>query len=203
MALIISLALHLLILFFPAFGTIAKFPEQGAPERSQSPSSLSVTLASSRGERSDADHLSTDREATADSRRPEPQPEVKSPLKPTNSRMDGKDFLPLPGTIYYPTSFLTARPQPLGEANLDPPHLRPIVASGKVVLTLWIHPLGEISKISVDSTDLPQNFVSAAVAAFQQLRFRPGELHGQKVGAVMRIEITYDDGRLIKTEVLQ
>ncbi len=134
---------------------------------------------------------------------PDPKPVTKERLKSTDSRMDGADLLPLPGVIYYPTSFLTVRPQPLAEANLDPPRLRPIVASGKVILTLWINPFGLASKVAVESTNLPEIFTSTAVDAFQSLRFKPGELHGQKVGAVMRVEVIYDDGRLISTEILQ
>lgn len=117
--------------------------------------------------------------------------------------MDEADLLPLPGVIYYPTSFLSLRPQPLTEADLDPPHIRRIVASGKVILRVWINPFGRTSRVVVEAADLPQNFVDTAVAAFELLRFRPGELHGQKVGAVMRIEVTYDDGRMIKTEISQ
>lgn len=106
----------------------------------------------------------------------------------------------MPGIIYYPTTLLTQRPQPLGEMEFDPPRIRPIVASGKIVLVLWINPFGKTSKVAVEASDLPESFVDIAVTAFEQLRFKPGELHGLKVGVIMRVEVTYVDNRVIGME---
>jgi hypothetical protein len=198
-----SCVLHLFVLFSPVFGTVARFSPSSAPGSEKAPPSFSVTLKPFHSLIAEDWHPPKDGAAQAELPKSDPKPVTKDPLKPTDSRMDGADLLPLPGVIYYPTSFLTVRPQPLAEANLDPPRLRPIVASGKVILTLWINPIGLASKVSVESTNLPEIFTNTAVDAFQSLRFKPGELHGQKVGAVMRIEVTYDDGRLISTEILQ
>ena len=198
-----SCVLHLFVLFSPVFGTVARFSPSVAPSSQKVPSSFSVTLTSFHRLRAEDWHPPMEGTAVPEPSGPEPKPVTKDPLKPSDSRMDGTDLLPLPGIIYYPTSFLTVRPQPLAEANLDPPRIRPIVASGKVILTLWINPFGQTSKVSVESTDLPEIFVATAVSAFEGLRFKPGELHSQKVGTVMKIEVTYDDGRLIKTEILQ
>jgi|694.fasta_scaffold13746_11 hypothetical protein len=201
--LVCSCALHLLVLFSPVFGTVASFAPSAVPNSQKAPPSFSVTLTPFHSLRAEDWHPPNEGAAHAELSERDPKPVTKDPLKPTDSRMDGADLLPLPGVIYYPTSFLTVRPQPLAEANLDPPRLRPIVASGKVILTLWINPFGLASKVSVESTNLPEIFTATAVDAFQSLRFKPGELHGQKVGAVMRVEVTYDDGRLISTEILQ
>lgn len=198
-----SCALHLIILFLPVFGTIARFAPPDSPDPGKASAPLSVTLASFDRVRAEDRHPPVDSPAPAELPRPAPKPVTSDPLKPTDSRMDSSDLLPLPGIIYYPTSFLTARPQPLAEANLDPPRIRPIVASGKIILTVWINPFGKTAKVVVGASDLPANFVEVAVAAFEGLRFTPGELHGQKVGTVMKVEVTYDDGRLIKTEILQ
>jgi hypothetical protein len=201
--LVCSCALHLFILFSPEFGTVASFAPSAAPSSQKVPPSFSVTLTPFHSLRAEDWHPPKEGVMPAELSEPDPKPVTKERLKSTDSRMDGADLLPLPGVIYYPTSFLTVRPQPLAEANLDPPRLRPIVASGKVILTLWINPFGLASKVAVESTNLPEIFTSTAVDAFQSLRFKPGELHGQKVGAVMRVEVIYDDGRLISTEILQ
>lgn len=198
-----SCAIHLFLLFFPMFGTVGGSGPPAAPNTRNTPSSFSVTLTSFHSIRAEDRHPLTARAVSPELSAAEAKPVTQEQSKPAASRMDGADLLPLPGVIYYPTSFLTVRPQPLTEVDLDPPRTRPIVASGKVILTLWINPLGQTSKVAVESADLPGIFVSTAVAAFEGLRFKPGELYSQRVGAVMRIEVTYDDGRLLSTEVLQ
>ncbi len=195
----VSCALHVFVLFAPVFGTVARSALPYSQSSQKTPSSLSVSLPPSHIVTAEDWNLSADNPVPAELSVPEPITNGAS--TPSGNRADASDLLPMPGVVYYPTSFLTVRPQPIGEADLDPPHLRPIVASGKVRLTVWINPFGESSKVAVEATDLPQIFVDAAVGAFERLRFKPGELHGLKVGVVMRVEVTYDDGRMIKTEV--
>jgi len=118
----------------------------------------------------------------------DPQP----PQDPT----EGADLLPVPGAPYYTTQDLTVRPQPLEEGVLDPPEIAPIVASGKIILTLWINELGEVADVLVENTELSEAITKTAVAAFQKMRFTPGEVKGRKVGTIMRIEVSYDDSRI-------
>lgn len=198
-----SCLVHALILFLPLFGTIVTSTTHGSPNTPKTWSGISVTFNT---------HSSIDGSTI-----PQPQESVFSaepansepPFKPGEksvsapSRMDQADLLPVPGIIYYPTSFLTTRPQPLAKADLDPGAIRYIVASGKIIMTLWINPLGETNRVMIESSNLPPSFSRAAEAAFMQLRFTPGELYGNAVGAVMRIEITYDDGRLLQTEIVK
>ena len=198
-----SCALHLFVLFSPVFGTVARSTPPHSQFSQKTVSGFAFTLTPSRVITGHDWLVTTGSPTPPEPSVPQPkaEPVMDEPLPPADNRMDAADLLPLPGIVYYPTTLLTARPQPLGVADLDPPRLRPIVASGKIRLTLWIDPSGDVSRIAVDATDLPQNFVRIAIAAFEQLRFRPGELNGQKVGVIMRIEVTYDDGRLINTEL--
>ncbi|MDD5176742.1 MAG: hypothetical protein PHQ05_10005 [Sterolibacterium sp.] len=109
---------------------------------------------------------------------------------------EGVDLLPMPAPHYYTTDQLTKRPQPAGEAELEPPEIAHVIASGKMILKLWINELGEVIAVDVEKTDLPEEFSRSAVAAFKRLRFTAGERYGQRVGSVMRIEVSYDDSRL-------
>lgn len=115
--------------------------------------------------------------------------------RPALDRAMGIGLLPIPAPTYYTTDQLTKRPQPVGAVELDGPEIRPILASGTIILKLWINELGDVISVDVEKTDLPDIFTRTAVAAFEQLHFVPGELNGQRVGTMMRIEISYDDGR--------
>ena len=208
-----SLLLHLFVLFLPVFGIVATFSQPGTQSIQKARPPLAVTFVAPQEVRIPDQQPAPDKHQPQELPAPKPEPDPKPepepkvipdvPSSPDGGRMDKTDLLPLPGVIYYPTSFLTVRPQPLTAADLDPPHIRRIVASGKVILTLWINPSGQTVKVVVNHSDLPPNFVDTAIAAFQLLRFKPGELHAQKVGAVMKVEVTYDDGRLLNMEVLQ
>lgn len=109
---------------------------------------------------------------------------------------EGQNPLSFPDMDYYATNTLTTKPQPLGEAVLDPAEIAAIIATGKVVLVLRINELGKVIDVSVEHSDLPDVFSETAAKAFRKLPFTPGELDGRKVGAVMRVEVRYDDERL-------
>jgi TonB family protein len=130
-------------------------------------------------------------------------PEPSAPDRPadeerpgTQQRAEGAGLLPLPAPAYYTTDQLTKRPQPVVNAELDVAEIRPFVVSGKMILKLWINEFGAVADVTVETTELPEVFSRTAVAAFKGMRFVPGERNGQPVGTVMRIEVSYDDGRL-------
>lgn len=109
---------------------------------------------------------------------------------------EGIGVLPFSAPLFYPTDQLSKRPQPLGSADLEAPEISLIVASGRMILKLWIDESGEVVDVDIENTDLPAVFSQTAQAAFKRLRFTPGERGGVRVGSVMRIEVNYDDGRV-------
>ena len=115
--------------------------------------------------------------------------------RPALDRAVGIGLLPIPAPTYYTTDQLTKRPQPTAEAKLDTPETWPIIASGTIILKLWINERGDVISVDVEKTDLAEIFSRTAVEAFKQLHFDPGEINGRRVGTMMRIEVTYDDGR--------
>ena len=194
-ALALSCLLHAAAVFLPYLGRSAAAMQSALSARQEPPRVIDATLASA-GERDNRDspadsapraespaHASaTDRAALV------PQPAARQ-------RAAGVNLLPLPAPVYYTTDELSKRPQPLALADLDAPQIRPIVASGKIVLKLWINEFGVVADVAVEKTELPEIFSRTAVAAFKGLRFEPGERNGQPVGTVMRFEVSYDDGR--------
>jgi hypothetical protein len=201
LALACSSVIHLLLLFFPVSGTKAESMDSRSSSNAQAPGRLSVALPTYNASRVWNELKLTPALALPNPPQPIPRLATPSAVKSGSGQIGKAELVPAPQVIYYPTSFLSIRPQPQTEAELDPPRVRSIVASGKVNLVIWINPHGQTVKIVVEAADLPSSFVTAATDAFVQLRFSPGELHGQRVGSVMRIEVTYDDGRLMKTEI--
>lgn len=115
--------------------------------------------------------------------------------QPADQPREGLNVLPLDAPLFYPTDQLTARPQLVETTELDTPEIKPIVASGKIVMKLWINNLGEVVEAEIEKSDLPETFGRSAVSVFRRMRFTPGQRLGKAVGTVMRIEISYDDGR--------
>lgn len=200
-----SAVLHALMLSVAGYGLPGGLPGTTSGIDASTPIPLSVRFAGDRhdGAASDGADDATTQAPTPERRSPpgeeNKQPATPNPAPAAAARPAADASPPLPSVIYYPTHFLSLRPQPVGEADLDPPHLRPVIASGKIVLRLWIHPLGSTVRVVVEGSDMPQAFIDNAVVAFERLRFQPGELYGQKVGALMRVEVTYADGRMTKT----
>lgn len=201
-ALAASCFLHAAMLFLPYLGESIHQPRAGGEAVKSVLSGLHVTLKT----------LNTAVPATfsvAPTKAPAP---VESPialaladhmemgiaeLQSAQSRSEGADLLPIPAPVYYTTDQLTKRPQPTVSTELDPPELMPIVASGTIILKLWISDLGEVSEVEIEESAMPEAFTRQAVAAFKHLRFLPGERNGVRVGTVMRIEVNYLDGRVL------
>lgn len=117
------------------------------------------------------------------------------PEEPRNPS-DGLDILPYQGLSYFTTDQLTKRPRAMEVAELDTETTRSIIASGAMILQLWIDDQGHVADAVIEQNDLPEIFVSTAISAFKQSRFTPGERLGKRVPTMMRIEVRYDDDRL-------
>jgi|CXWL01.1.fsa_nt_gi TonB family protein len=116
-------------------------------------------------------------------------------FRPEDPGASGAGLLPLPGLVFYTTDQLSKRPQPMAMADLEPAEIKGIVASGKIVIKLWIAASGSVVKVEVESSSLPSMITKTAVEGFKRLRFEPGLRDGQAVGVVMRIVVDYDDNR--------
>ena len=115
--------------------------------------------------------------------------------RPATPQREGLGLLPIEGDAYYSTSQLSQPPVPLNEIAFDDPAVAAVIASGKMVMTLWINAQGEVEKAVVDDSELPGLFTEPTIEAFKRLRFTPGALDGRSVGTIMKIEVTYEDGR--------
>jgi hypothetical protein len=194
-ALACSSVLHAIVVLLPWLGERQpefRFALRGAP---RSPYPLNATLALAGAHRFSAATLPAVGESA-----PRSSPSgraTSSELRPEEPGGSRFGLLPLRSQTYYTTDELSKRPQPAAAAELDPAEIKPLVASGRVVLKLWISDRGEVAEVEVESSDLPGVITRTAAEAFKRLRFVPGERDGRAVGAMMRIEVLYDDGRAL------
>lgn len=194
-ALLVSCLLHAALFFMPYLGVSTGVSQPALPgvQKHEPAPALWATLALENNGAFTVPGISTSGENVAES--PAERTAGEEP-RPALGRTEGIGLLPLPATIYYTTDQLSKRPQPTASAELDTPDTRPIIAAGTVILKLWINELGYVVSIEVEKADLPEIFSRAAVGAFRNLRFTPGELNGQRVASVMRIQVSYEDSRI-------
>ena len=115
--------------------------------------------------------------------------------RPRTDGRRGSDVLPIPAPAYYTSDQLTKAPRPISQPKLDVPRSIARSVSGRVVLRLWIDELGNVASVEVESSDLPETVSGTAAAAFGKLHFVPGEIDGQRVRTLMRIEVAYVNGK--------
>jgi TonB family protein len=103
------------------------------------------------------------------------------------------DAVPLVG--YYPVSRLTRMPEAISKFDIKAPSGGDTGLGGKMTIRIWISAKGAIDRVRVLSSGLPADYGEAALAAFEKLRFSPGEIDGAPVQAWADIVIEYADFR--------
>jgi len=106
---------------------------------------------------------------------------------------DKEESIPSTDTHYFRSGELTLSPRPLSEIILDIPEPDDEQEIGTLVMSLWINELGEITRATVETENIPEAYANAVIAAFKKTRFSPGELYGKRVASVMRIEVLRTD----------
>ncbi|MDP3699913.1 MAG: hypothetical protein Q8R72_03290 [Hylemonella sp.] len=93
---------------------------------------------------------------------------------------------------YYSAEQLTRLARPLVAVDLNIPEARLLTLPGRLLLTLWIDEQGQVSSFKVDAPDLPEEYTTAVAEAFSATRFAPGEIRGQRVRSVLKLEISHE-----------
>jgi hypothetical protein len=130
---------------------------------------------------------------------PEPQSarEASRPQAPPAvvARVPGRGVLPVPAHHFHTADQLTSRARPMNRPRLEVPEGAPAFASGTVILRVWIDALGNLVAVEIEKSDVPPAIAAGAAAAFRALRYIPGEIRGRRVASLMRIEVSYLDGK--------
>jgi protein TonB len=128
---------------------------------------------------------------------PAPPPVAPEPASSATELSRGLDVLPAPAAPYFTTDRLTRRPLPVSQPLLNVPRQMARYVTGGMVLKIWINERGGVDEVEVEKSDLPKAVSDHAAAAFRRVQFVPGELHGKRVGVLMRVEVAYVDGRAV------
>lgn len=151
---------------------------------------LTVSLYRSDGSRDPgaADQaLSTERKEAAP-----PAVEEKTALAP--QAMDAEPVFPLVEPAephYFFTRELAVRPQVRQDLAAD--FSIAGVPAQTVILRLFINEEGDIDRVALEQSYLPEEMAQRLVDAFSKLRFHPGTLDNAPVKSQMKIEVRLDD----------
>ena len=94
---------------------------------------------------------------------------------------------------YLPLSKLTQPPTPMRPVAVPYPEGTAVKGTVTARLTLFIDEQGNVARLIMDNTELPDAFVEAAKNAFEPAKFRPGRVDGDPVKAKMVIDVEFED----------
>jgi TonB family protein len=134
---------------------------------------------------------------------PPPAPSAEKPQPSTAAQEKSKEapqreqgvHAAIPMVGYYPAAQLSKMPQAIGIFDIRPPAGGDTGLGGKMTVRIWIGANGAIDSARVLDSGLPQPYAEAALAAFENLRFVPGEIGSVPVKSWVEIVIEYADFR--------
>lgn len=135
---------------------------------------------------------------------PEQRSEIVEPASATGPMPPQKEMPPVPRPAqpyYFELRELSQRPQLVSlvevEAVTDVHPTQP----GHLLARVLIGEQGHVDHVLIDESDLPAAFEQAAIDAFLQGRYTPGQVDGRAVRSQIRIEVSYD-GPVARDELL-
>ncbi len=187
----VSILAHALLLSWPvSLPAAGLMGEQPSSMQRSAPRALTVRLNS---------EVEVSKPAAIIEIPPEP-PLEQAPLviasgeKPKEAAQGGaQNAIPLVG--YYPAGKLSKMPEAVSIFRVEPPSGGDTGLVGKVTVRLWIGADGAIDRVRVVDNGLPQAYADAAAAAFERMRFEPGQVAGVPVKSWVEVVIEYSDFR--------
>ena len=96
---------------------------------------------------------------------------------------------------YVPREFLSLAPAPLSDIDVPFPDSVKGEFKISVQLALYIDEAGVVQRVRIDGPAPPPALEEAALTVFRQARFTPGEIDGQAVRSLIRVEVTFESQR--------
>jgi TonB family protein len=107
----------------------------------------------------------------------------------TNQLPQGPNYEQL---AYIPRELLSAVPLPLAEIEIPFPDSLSGDISVRIQLEVYIDERGVVQKVRVDSSQALVLLEDAAVNAFLAARFKAGQIDGQDVRSLIRVEVSFE-----------
>ncbi|MDI1259490.1 energy transducer TonB [Aquabacterium sp.] len=98
-----------------------------------------------------------------------------------------------PGDNYFPRPLLSMPPK--SSTPVIVPFPEQITEPGRytTILALFIDENGVVRRVRIDGPSLPKPLEDAARDSFLQAHFQPGEVQGQQVKSLIRVEVVFDN----------
>jgi hypothetical protein len=194
-ALAISIFLHLALILFPANHaglTVSNASNLVSGSGVSIPLLITLAVATAELATGEGDAAITQTKAGVEAAPVTASPTTDRGDQPVEPGGDGSTLLG-PELVYYTTDKLSKSPEVIAMDDLNTPETRVYKVSGSLVMNLWIDDQGKVTKVLVQDSALPPIFAETASRIFKAARFVPGERNGVRVGALMRIEVGYED----------
>ena len=112
----------------------------------------------------------------------------------TGKEKEQNSFLLPPKELpYLPASQVDIRPQPEHPVVIPFPEASLGKPKGEAVLVLYINTFGEIEKVEIDKSDLPDLFEKTAIDAFMKARMRPAIKDGKLINSKVKVVVEFED----------
>lgn len=187
MALVVSLCAHLLVLSWSpglASGSVRHAARPTTPV-------LHVALNLSTQTREEPENSRRAPKARAEPQSAPPAFDPGNDARPRQSESQGSMRL----LGYFPVADLHQMPVAIGRFEIQTPAGGDTGQDGRMTVRVWIGRDGRVERTQILSRDLPAAYASVAVKAFENLRFKPGEINGAAVPSWADIVIEYADFR--------
>lgn len=119
-------------------------------------------------------------------------PGTRIPSTPQIPLQPAAPVQPQTSNHYFEGHALSRSPRPVGAVSLDLPEANLLLGPATLHLTLWIDSQGKVVSYQIDAPDLPEEYAIAVAEAFAAHQYEPGEIRGQAVNSVLRLEISSD-----------
>ena len=96
---------------------------------------------------------------------------------------------------YVPREFLSLAPAPLSDIDVPFPDSVKGEFKVSVQLALYIDEAGVVQRVRLDGPAPRPALEEAALTVFRQARFTPGEIDGQIVRSLIRVEVKFESQR--------